>query len=300
MATISTISQNSFEKVVKVSNLTNVGDSPLIAAASEGWRRGLVQVGDIHTPPAYKTGVVLQAQSAGQEASDIMADGTLRPLRQFMTVAGDGTGSIESNFNYAAAETEFKLVPPGDHVAYVARLIFSLQDSNALVDGKWGQDIILTNGIKFQVRNASGVVHDLLGPNGDTYITGDTWKVNEDLGAFCYDSDKSGFKSGDSTGHARWTFIKCGCYLVLDGAKGEYLAFTLKDDFTGLTHQHFWLEGFFGTRNTVKDHPDRRAAVDPDSVRTAGTIAELPSGIIVPAHVDAAGDFDVIITLQAF
>lgn len=284
-------------KVVRVSGLTNVGGpSAVVAARSEGYSYVHVAVGSVTTPPAHPTGIVIQGTYGNEPAVDLPGDGVLCPLRQFLTQSGDGLGDIEANGNYVAAEAVYKLIPPGGHVAYVTRLIVSLEDGGALTDNFWGQSTVLTNGIKFQIRDGSGVVHDLLGPGADVYNTGNTWKRNQDIGTRCYDSDKSGFKSGDSTGHARWTFSKAGAPLTIDGAQGEYLAVSLKDDFTSLTHQHFWVEGHLGTRFSFRGHKDIRARIYPDGRRLAGIVRELPAEVVVPQHPDASGVFDVILT----
>lgn len=158
------------------------------------------------------------------------------PVFRYMDTVGDGTGTKSATGIYATP-TEFKVVPAAGEVFELHRMIISLSDTAGSLDsGSYGNGIVLTNGIKVEIRNASGTIFALT--NDRPVITNAEW------GHLCYDVNVLNFGTGDEHLVVRWTFTKgYGGPFIVDGDKGEYFAVILEDNFSGLTEHLFHIQG---------------------------------------------------------
>lgn len=77
-------------------------------------------------------------------------------LRQFLSTAGDGTGTVNGATDASSVAVHLKLVPPAGQEYRVSGLIFFIEDGSALVGDAFA-GATMTNGIRVQVLNGSDV-----------------------------------------------------------------------------------------------------------------------------------------------
>lgn len=146
----------------------------------------------------------------------------------FLDTVGDGSGSINMNVNGSSTPVYFKVTAGVRETILVNRLLLHLGDAGVLDAGKYGNSIVLTNGIEVGVLRAGEVQLNLT--KGHPIIT------NADWAAFCYDVNDLGFGLGDNFLAVRWTFTKDGEAIRLD--EGDSFFIKISDDLTGLTAHH--------------------------------------------------------------
>lgn len=160
-------------------------------------------------------------------------------LYQFMDTTGDGTGVIDVIGDYSAGtgtETAFKIRPTGTDVYHIERLIGTLEDgNNTITYDKYGGITALTNGILVRKYNhdTNTVLYD--------YTNAHPVESNADWASHCHDADIKIVGAGSDFAGFRWTFAQPIC---LDAANNEELQIWITDDLTGLTHQHFKVDGY--------------------------------------------------------
>ena len=71
---------------------------------------------------------------------------------------------------------------------------------------------------------------------------------NGDWAGQCFDYNYITFGTGDEIGVVRWTFANSGQPIIVKFNHGEYLEVYLNDDFSGLTHHRFTVQGHQVTR----------------------------------------------------
>lgn len=157
-------------------------------------------------------------------------------ISQFLDLVGDGSGVNNAVGTYGSP-TDFKITPASDEIYVISRLIVSLEDTVGMDADAYGNGITLTNGIAVAVKDGSGVVDALTDP---THLI----KTNGAWAHYCYDTELLEWGSGNEHLVVRWTFSKSGKPLVLRGHRGEFLAVTLNDTFTGLVGHHFLVQGY--------------------------------------------------------
>jgi len=149
----------------------------------------------------------------------------------------DGLGVTDHATGNYAVPTNFELRPAASEKFVVARMIFFLVDTGTLDSSRYGNALVLTNGLKISKSNGAGVLIDLT--NANPIIT------NADYGHHCYDVQVLNFGVGDESLAARWSFFKHGQPgIELNGADGEVLRVTLEDNFTGLIGHAFIAQGY--------------------------------------------------------
>lgn len=142
-------------------------------------------------------------------------------------------GSRNAAVNGSSTPVLFEYTSTEDTVE-VARLIISIVDSGTFDAEKYGNGLVLTNGIKLEVINSEGgVVLDLL--------DGEEIKTNADWQAMCFDFHYNDIGTGDNVAVMRWTFERAGEPLLLP--EGSKLRITVQDNLTGLTAHYFQLQG---------------------------------------------------------
>ena len=158
------------------------------------------------------------------------------PIYQLMSTNGDGTGTVEAIGDYSVTPLRLKVSRAGGY-GHIARMIVQIQDFGRFDASKYGNGLILTNGIRIYVRNAAD---ELLWE-----YTSFPVKTNADWAAMCHDFSYFDFGDGstDNIGSVRWTFQQAGQRCLLQFDQGEYLEVVLNDDFTGLVHHRFTVQG---------------------------------------------------------
>jgi len=156
-------------------------------------------------------------------------------LYQLMDTVGDGTGNFDANIDASGAPIEFKLSPAFGKTYHVFRLLIQIGDAGVFDTGKYGNNIVLTNGLRLTKCDANG---ELFAYTGQHVVF-----TNLDWGIHSHDLSYFNFGLGDNGITIRWSFWKTGSPIILDGNKGEYLAIVLNDNFTGLNNHHFTCQG---------------------------------------------------------
>ncbi len=156
---------------------------------------------------------------------------------RFMDTVGDGTGEKNAIGDYSSAEQIFFIQPSDIGTLRITRLMISIEDAGPIDAGAYGNGIDLVNGIQLQVRDNSGVLNDLT--DGVPIFTNAHW------GRYTYDIKESSFGMGANYVLARWSFIKSGITIRLQGVENERLTMVLNDDFSGLVSHRFLVQGFF-------------------------------------------------------
>jgi len=157
------------------------------------------------------------------------------PIFQLLSSNGDGTGTADATGNYSSTPLSLKCSRSYGW-AHIARMIVMIQDGGTFDAELYGNGIVLTNGIRVYVKNASDAV---------------LWEMtsfpiisNSDWAGHCHDYNYSeSIGVGDSVASIRWTFDKAGQQCIVKFDQGEYLEVYLNDDFSGLTHHRFTVQG---------------------------------------------------------
>jgi len=151
----------------------------------------------------------------------------IRPL----TDTGMPGGICDAIGDYENEEKDFFIeARPGEKLAIVS-LVVSVVDAGTFDAGKYGNNIILKNGIK--VRHVQ---------SGKTGTLCQTVKTNLDWATMFYNTNLSRFGTGSDYLHALWEIKNCsGGPLVL--YDGDRLVFNLHDDFTNLVSHRFMAHG---------------------------------------------------------
>lgn len=156
------------------------------------------------------------------------------PIERMIFRALSNGSTISAIGDYSSAVEQFKFTAPG-RVTHIERMIVYIEDAGAPDAGKYGNNIVLTNGIKVVVRDSSDVLK--LDLTADYPI-----KTNGEWGAKCYDVNNEAWGSGNDIVLVRWTFGKAGDEIEL--LVGDYLAVELNDDFSDLVDHRFEIQGF--------------------------------------------------------
>jgi hypothetical protein len=150
----------------------------------------------------------------------------------------EGAWNINGDYDIGtgSGQQRFWIAPPVGELYYVSRMIVNVEDSGTFDSGKYGNNVVLDNGIKVNAKHESG--------QKETLLTGQkTIQKNVDWGGVCYDVVYQAFGQGNNFLSVRWTFSKAGRPLKLDGDTGDYLEVVVSDDMTGLVGHLFLVQG---------------------------------------------------------
>lgn len=161
--------------------------------------------------------------------------GRQKAIYQLMSSNGDGTGVIDAIGDYSVTPMSMKITSSEAERVEIHRMLVGIQDSGAFDAVKYGNGVELTNGIHLQLMDSEGAVLERYTP--------EAVKTNAAWAFMCHDFNHLNFGTGDEVGTVRWTFTKAGQPIVINFGAGEYLEILLNDDFTGLTHHFFTVEG---------------------------------------------------------
>ncbi len=159
-------------------------------------------------------------------------------ISRYLDTLGNDSGTHDAIGDYSTG-VDFYIQPPSDKVYRLTRIIISIGDTGISNADEYGAIATLSNGTQF-----------LIELNGtEFFIDGDrdsAAKSNGDFHAFMYDfnCNSASLGSGIDYCSGRWTYDKSGTVIRLDGATNDKLIIRLRDDMTGLTHQHFLVQGY--------------------------------------------------------
>lgn len=154
---------------------------------------------------------------------------------------GDGTGTSDAIGDYSSTDLDLRVSPDDLDAFEIHRMIVSVEDVGSFDAGAYGNNITITNGI---------VVTAMQGATTLYTMTAFPILTNGDWASHCYDVKLSNFGQGNEIMALRWTFDKTGRPVVLDGSRAQFLNINLSDDFTGLVHHRFVVQGFYIDENT--------------------------------------------------
>lgn len=158
-------------------------------------------------------------------------------LNRHMDETGDGTGNDSMNVDGSVATgapTVFKIAPAATELILIKRVIIYVRDTGTFDADKWGNAIVLANGMQFSVKQ-----------NGTTTDFGAAMKTSGDLAAAMHDVNHLTMGVGDEIMTGRMTFSKMGQDIRLDGSLGDELQFTVQDLATGLVEQFVTAQGYY-------------------------------------------------------
>ena len=155
----------------------------------------------------------------------------------FKVLSSDGAGGGTYNWVGDHTPATASYMCPADNIATIHRMLITIADVGGIGVLNYGALAELTNGLHLVAYDTDGTT-ELLHLDGEHPI-----KTNADWGSFCYDVDFRDEGAGNAGYvNARWTFDKAGRPIVLKA--GQSLAILLNDDFTGLDHHHFMIQGY--------------------------------------------------------
>ena len=163
----------------------------------------------------------------------------MTPLYRYLDATGDGTGNKNFNGNYSSAQGIAKIVPPAGVIYEIARLIITVEDTSGMHADEYGSlNTALGNGIEIGVSDPGGEIVSIT--DGVPIVTNAGWS------ALCYDVDVMAWGVTPTNEHlsARFTFLKAGQFLGLNGDAGNFLWVSFDDNLTGLISHMFMAQGF--------------------------------------------------------
>lgn len=152
---------------------------------------------------------------------------------RFLDETGDGSGNKDAIGDYSAVVTDFLITPPVNNTFDIFRLLVQIADTGPIDAGFYGNNIVLTNGIRLLLLDNTGTIIT-------DYV--DTMPIitNANWARFAFDAKKTDFGAGQNYIDIRWTFQRGGRPLRL---RNQSLAVRLNDDFTSLTSHTFLMQG---------------------------------------------------------
>ena len=162
-----------------------------------------------------------------------MSNPPVHPRHRISAFLADG-GETRAIGDYSSTPTRFIWTPLPGRIAHIHRMIISVEDAGAFDAAKYGNNIVLTNGISLTVRNVAddSQVHD--------YTAGKV-RTNSDWAARAFDADVKTWGVGNEIMVVRWTFSRAGSPIVLDDSM--YISIDLADTFVDLVNHRFKIQG---------------------------------------------------------
>lgn len=213
--------------------MTNIGGSPTIATDEIG--------ADVHYQKFKQAfgvaGVATQVSHTNPLPVTLATGADRNILTRFLDTDGDGGGTKNANSNYSGAAEIFYIQPGAGEIYEINRLIVTITDTNGMQYEEYGNlGAALTNGITVRVQNDSGTLFDL--------TDGVPVKTNALWGAHCFDVEIKDAGTGIDYCEARWSFIKSGVPIYLDGDDNQRLEVVLNDDLSGLLSHYYKVDGY--------------------------------------------------------
>ena len=167
---------------------------------------------------------------------DTSVTGTQLPrVDRYLDTNGDGTGTVHAIGDYSVAPTSFFIQPPPGQIFRIVRMLVYIEDSGSFDSGRYGNNIILVNGI---------TVQSLIDSQPHVLSAQLPVLINSHWNRLCYDFTVSSYGAGNETATGRWTFRKAGQSVRLIGDNNDRLEVILNDDFTGLADHTFLVQGY--------------------------------------------------------
>jgi hypothetical protein len=165
----------------------------------------------------------------------------------FSRFLANDAGLISQVSNYSASwNYGYFAGPPVGTRWYVHRAMLHIEDAGGFDATAYGNNITLANGFRFGIGQATissgaSIAVDLL--------DGQPIRTNSHWGRYCYDISNVVFGVGvNEFMQARWTFLKGGSPLQLDGDLYEKLILTPRDNLTELVDHNILIQGILARK----------------------------------------------------
>lgn len=147
----------------------------------------------------------------------------------------NGSG-IQANGNYAASPEVFKYTcKTGSQKLHLISVTTFIEDAGNFGSDVYGFDVDLTNGIKMGFYEPDDTV--LIESSGNVHTNTDWAALTGNFVLHLFQG------SGNKTASVVWSFTEEIPVATL--SSGQYHAFTLEDDFTGLVAHTFAIKGYY-------------------------------------------------------
>jgi len=158
----------------------------------------------------------------------------------YMDSIGNGKGVDDFIGDYSTVPIKARHNVPGDERHDLYRMIIAVEDGSGMKADEYGDlNGPLVDGISITVEDDNGILLDL---TDEVPV-----KTNAQWGQLCFDADiKSwGGTPSDDILLVRFTFERSGAPITVHGhpENNRRLSVNFSDDFTGLIHHRFMLQG---------------------------------------------------------
>jgi len=153
----------------------------------------------------------------------------------------EATGTETSHIgDYSITPRTISYTAPAGYIAIIQKLSIAIEDIGAPDSGKYGNALVLTNGISMGISDVDGLIGNL--------TNGTPIKTNGDYVRYAQSVEPISFGAGN-------TFVKVyhqfESPIILEGDRQEKLFFELADNFTGLVSHTFYISGILVKRTTT-------------------------------------------------
>jgi len=147
---------------------------------------------------------------------------------------GQSLANVSMTGDYSTVPKEFVLKPPTGRIYVVSRILLSVRDTGMLDAVKYGNNIMLANGIDFVRRFKDG---------SEVSLTPVPIKTNAEWSSFCEHSTIQSYGNGDEYLSVSCSFDEQGGPIWLRDEFDERLVLKLSDDFDGLNGHTLMAQG---------------------------------------------------------
>lgn len=153
----------------------------------------------------------------------------------FMAADGVGINAVGDYSDTGVGAKVFKYTcKTGRQKLHITSVTIFIEDVGKFSAAVYGNSVTLTNGIGLAFHDADDT---------PLLVSGSTVKTNTDWVRMTGNFTQHFFQIGNETATAVWEFTDDTALAVL--SSGQYHAFTLNDDFTGLVNHTFAIKGYY-------------------------------------------------------
>lgn len=154
---------------------------------------------------------------------------------RLLDTIGDGMGLTEM----ASASNIYRCVPPIGKRYTLSRVNVYIEDNGKFRGDRYGSSTSLTNGINITLYDTSGSLF--------CYTPRTIKKIGHWHLLAGVDMHFTNFPVGNDVVAVRWSFWKGSGYILLNGNKGEFLEFAVRDDLSDLVSHMAQVQGVQGS-----------------------------------------------------
>jgi len=160
------------------------------------------------------------------------------PIYRHLDTNGDGSGVHDAIGDYTGTGPTDFYIQDTKRDIYLERMIVYIEDVGNFDSGKYGNGVVLTNGIQVLITDENDNVVQTLTDVAEPILTNAQWAEH------CYDMALHDWGAGNDSASVRWTFRRdLGAPLHIP--RGHKFKATLHDLFTGLEKHEFAVRGHY-------------------------------------------------------